>query len=266
MLELFSEHDAHATCFLLGDVAAAHPDVVRRIASRGHEVGVHGWHHHRVFQLDVDAYRESLKRAKSLLEDLTGASVIGYRAVAMSITRTTRWAYDVLQEVGFRYSSSVYPFRGARYGIPDAPVGPHEVATSQGETLLEIPFSVVRVGSFRLPALGGGTLRHLPLAYSRFAMRSLEREGRRGVLYLHPYELDVGAVNNGFPVRLLECERRAVRRILRGQYRNRHRTEAKLGALLRAWRFSTLQAVFAPSWQHCRDARDTAASVVLRMG
>ncbi|MBN1859385.1 DUF3473 domain-containing protein, partial [Candidatus Bipolaricaulota bacterium] len=223
----------------------AFPSLVRRVADEGHEIGVHGWHHHRVFQLDRAEFRESLERAKKLMEDISGRAVRGYRAVAMSITRQTWWAYDVVAELGFSYSSSIYPFRGLRYGVPGAPVGPHHITTSSGARLLEIPLSVIRVGPLRLPALGGGYIRHPPLAYSRFALSTLEREGRSGVVYLHPYELDVEAKLDRFPIPLLEGEAKRIARFARGQYRGREHTERKLRALLRRAAFAPLEAVFA---------------------
>jgi polysaccharide deacetylase family protein (PEP-CTERM system associated) len=244
MLGLFAETGTHATCFLLGEVAEAYPDLVRRIVAGGHELGVHGWHHHRIFQLERAADRQSLERSKALMEDLSGKQVRGYRAVAMSITRASWWAYDVLAELGFIYSSSIYPFRGRRYGVPDAPVGSHTVRTSSGATLLEIPLSVVRLGPLRLPALGGGYLRHLPLAYSRLALWALEREGRPAVVYLHPYELDDDAHPDSFPLSLTDAEQVAVRRFMRGQIRNRRHTEAKIRGLLAAAPFTSIQEAF----------------------
>ena len=240
MLALFGEYGAKATCFILGEVAEAYPALVRRIAAEGHELGVHGWHHHRIFQLDTVSCRSSLERAKKLLEDLSGRPVCGYRAVAMSITRSTWWAYDVLADLGFSYSSSIYPFRGKHYGVAGARLGPQQVATRNGSSVLEIPLSVVRVGPLCLPALGGGYLRHFPIAYSRIALRAIEKEGRRAVVYLHPYELDSTASFDSFPIPLSVKERQAVKRFVRGQYRNRHQTEAKVRWLLERARFASL--------------------------
>lgn len=245
MLELFADCGAKATCFVLGEVAEAYPEVVRRIVSGGHELGVHGWHHHRVFQLEPEEYRRSLERAKALLEDLSGRSVRGYRAVAMSITRSTWWAYDILAELGFAYSSSVYPFRGRRYGVPNAPVGPNVVSAPGGARLLEIPLSVVKVGPFRIPALGGGYFRHLPLAFTKLALWALEREARRAVVYLHPYELDVDGNRRTFPYPVSAMERAALDRFSRSQTRNRRQTEGKIRALLARGRFVPLEAAFS---------------------
>ncbi len=60
-------------------------------------------------------------RSKALLEDIGGVAVIGYRAPTFSIGRRNPWAFDVLEQAGYRYSSSVYPVRHDLYGTPDAP-------------------------------------------------------------------------------------------------------------------------------------------------
>ena len=244
LLGILEEYGVRATCFVLGEVAEAYPDLVRRIAAAGHELGVHGWHHHRVFELERSAFKDSLQRARGLIADLSGQAVLGYRAVAMSITRETWWAYEVLDELGFGYSSSVFPFRGRRYGVPDAPLGPHRVRTPAGSRLVEIPLSVVSLGGVRLPSLGGGYLRHLPLVYNRLALRSIERQRRRAVVYIHPYELDDVARTRPFPIPLREGESAKLEAVTRGQWRNRRATESKLRWLLTAASFAPLREAF----------------------
>lgn len=244
MLAMFKEHNVRATCFVLGEVAEAFPGLIRDVAAAGHELGVHGWHHHRVFQLQPETYRQSLIRAKALLEDISGRPVIGYRAVAMSITRATWWAYEILAELGFVYSSSVYPFKGRRYGMNDVSVGPHLIEVPGSRRILEIPLSVIQFGSLRVPVLGGGYLRHLPILFSRFALSRLDRVGQRAVVYLHPYELDTKARLGSFPVPVSDGEMIALRRWARGQFRNRGHTEKKVRALLSHARFAPLAESF----------------------
>jgi peptidoglycan-N-acetylglucosamine deacetylase len=41
VLEMLSKHRAHATFFLIGDRAAAHPEILGRLRSEGHELGNH---------------------------------------------------------------------------------------------------------------------------------------------------------------------------------------------------------------------------------
>ncbi|HWR96914.1 MAG TPA: polysaccharide deacetylase family protein, partial [Candidatus Methanoperedens sp.] len=49
VLDLLDEHDTRATFFVLGWVAERHPELVREIARRGHEIGCHGYGHELLF-------------------------------------------------------------------------------------------------------------------------------------------------------------------------------------------------------------------------
>lgn len=237
LLELFQEHGARATWFVLGEVAAAFPGLVRKLADAGQEIGVHGYHHHLVYTLSEAEFREYLRRAKDTVEQAGGKAVLGYRATAFSITKAVWWAFDVLAELGFRYDSSVFPFRGNRYGMPEAPLAPYTLPTGNGP-LTEVPLTVMAYGPVRLPCCGGGYLRHFPLWYTRWAMRHLERRQRTAVFYLHPYEIDCEFDDAFFQRHLGANDLRRLRKVRFLQYRNRAQTLPKLRWLLASQRFS----------------------------
>ena len=87
LLELLAEHGAHGTFFILSWVAERRPALVREIAEAGHEIASHGTDHQRVTHLSPDAFRQSLRDSKAILEDVSGHAVLGYRAPSFSITR-----------------------------------------------------------------------------------------------------------------------------------------------------------------------------------
>src|SRR5690606_20092677 len=105
-------------------VAERLPEVVRRIVDAGHEVASHGMRHRRIWQQQRHEFREDAARAKALLEDVSGQPVRGYRAASWSIDSRTPWAHAVLAEVGYEYSSSIYPIAHDHYGVPTAPRQP----------------------------------------------------------------------------------------------------------------------------------------------
>ena len=107
ILDLFAERGVHATFFTLGWVAERFPALVRRITESGHEVASHGFDHTRVIHQDPAQFRADVVRTKRILEDVTGRAVNGYRAASYSIGSSNLWALDVLQESGYRYSSSI---------------------------------------------------------------------------------------------------------------------------------------------------------------
>jgi peptidoglycan/xylan/chitin deacetylase (PgdA/CDA1 family) len=88
VLDLLDEFSLSGTFFVLGWVAEHYPGVVKAIASGGHEVACHGYGHELVYNLEPQAFRSDVRRCKALLEDLTGAPVLGYRAPSYSITAT----------------------------------------------------------------------------------------------------------------------------------------------------------------------------------
>lgn len=72
VLDILDEHDAKATFFVIGRKVEEHPDVVRAIVARGHEVGVHGFAHDRLFSLrGPGRVRDDLVRAIAALQKVT---------------------------------------------------------------------------------------------------------------------------------------------------------------------------------------------------
>lgn len=191
ILALFAGAGVSATFFTLGWIAERHPALIRRIAEAGHEVASHGYDHARVFTLDRKAFAEDLRKARAILEDAAGARVIGYRAPSFSIDARNRWAFAELAEQGYTYSSSVAPIAHDHYGWPQAPrFAFHPLA---GSELIEIPVTTAMLGTRRLAAGGGGFFRVLPYAFSRWAIRQVNRaDGRPAIFYFHPWEIDPG--------------------------------------------------------------------------
>jgi len=187
ILQLLGDADARGTFFTLGWIAERYPQLVRRIAAAGHEIASHGYAHSRVNELEREAFHADILLAKAILEDVIGAEVKGYRAPSFSITTETAWAHDCIVEVGYRYSSSIYPIRHDHYGIPDAPRFPYY---SRPE-LLEVPITTTRFFDRNWPAGGGGYFRLLPYPVSKWSIRRVnEVEEQAAIFYFHPWELD----------------------------------------------------------------------------
>ena len=189
ILDLFAAHEVKATFFVLGWVAQRYPGLVRRIVEEGHELASHGYEHRRVTGQSPQQFREDVIRTKGLLEELGAVPVKGYRAASYSIGEKTLWALPILEEAGYRYSSSIYPIRHDLYGMPDAPRFAFRPEGTQ--TLVEVPISTVRLLGKNLPCGGGGYFRLFPYALSRWAMGRVNlRENRPCVFYFHPWEID----------------------------------------------------------------------------
>ena len=188
VLDLFVEHEAKATFFVLGWVAERYPALLRRMVAEGHEVASHGLRHTRVFDQTPEAFAEDAGAAKRLLEDIASVPVRGYRAASFSIDASTPWAHNVLAEAGYAYSSSIYPIQHDHYGMPEAA----RFSYQAGDTgLTEIPVTTVQVMGRQMPCGGGGYFRLLPYAWFRWAWRRVNRDdGQPTMLYFHPWEID----------------------------------------------------------------------------
>jgi polysaccharide deacetylase family protein (PEP-CTERM system associated) len=191
ILEMFAEAEVSATFFTLGWVAQRHPALLRRIVAAGHEIASHGWDHARVFTLDSKSFAADIERSRKVIEDAAGVAVTGYRAPSFSIDSRTPWAYMVLAEQGFTYSSSVAPVVHDHYGWREAPR--FAFKPLPWSDLIELPVTTAEFAGRRLAAGGGGFFRVLPYGFSRWAIRQVNRrEGRAAVFYFHPWEIDPG--------------------------------------------------------------------------
>lgn len=188
VLDLLASCSTTATFFVLGWIAERHPSLVRRIAAEGHEVASHGFDHTRLHQFTPEQFRADIGRTKAVLEDIAGLEVRGYRAPSYSIDGRNLWALDVLQEVGYVYSSSIYPIRHDLYGMPEAPRFPFRV---RPDAILEIPVTTMRLGGRNYPCGGGGYFRLLPYGMFRWMLKRVNSGDQQpGLFYFHPWEVD----------------------------------------------------------------------------
>jgi polysaccharide deacetylase family protein (PEP-CTERM system associated) len=176
LLALFADKGIKATFFVLGWVTKKSPQLIRKIHAAGHEVACHGLTHELVYRQTPEVFRDETRISKAMLEDNIGAPVLGYRAASYSITRASLWAIDILCDLGFRYDSSIFPIAHDVYGIPGAATRPGIMKDSRGNGIVEFPLSTVKVMGRRLPCSGGGYFRLLPYAYTRWALKKINRD------------------------------------------------------------------------------------------
>jgi polysaccharide deacetylase family protein (PEP-CTERM system associated) len=190
LLALLARYDVQGTFFVLGWVAKHHPQVVRAIAAAGHEIASHGWWHRKVTTLSREQFTEDVHASKAILEDLVGQPVVGFRAPSFSIVPGWEWAFDVLIEEGYAYDSSLFPVHRNGYGYPSAPPLPHVIERMGGNCLCEFPLATTLWNGVRIPAAGGGYLRHFPYNIIQRAFREHSETDLPAVFYIHPWEID----------------------------------------------------------------------------
>jgi polysaccharide deacetylase family protein (PEP-CTERM system associated) len=242
ILEILSVKKVKGTFFVVGNVAAKFPSLIKSIANEGHELGIHGYSHKRIFLLSKDEFRNEVKRAKCVLEDLTSAEVVGHRAPAFSIAPETKWALRVLAEEGFMYDSSIVPCKNPQYGWKDFGKDICRIDLGDGMNIVEVPMTVMPIPMTSKGFItGGGYLRHFPYFVSYAAIKHIQKT-RPVVLYMHPYEFGKEVVET--PMRHLSVVSRwrAIGRLRMG-VGNRRTMPAKVQKLLSAFEFGPVRSV-----------------------
>jgi len=237
ILDMLDEFGVKATFFVLGWVAERCPNLVREINRRGHEIACHGYGHELIYRIGPDKFRKDVHRAKTVLEDISGEKVYGYRAPSYSITGKSLWALDILAEEGFSYDSSIFPIIHDIYGIPGGKRFIHDIVT-QGGNIKEFPISTfpLKIGwwHYRMPIAGGGYLRLFPAPLIGRAINYINiRERQPTVVYFHPWEIDP--------------DQPRIRARLKSRFRhylNLDRMELKIRFLLNNIKFSPMRDIW----------------------
>lgn len=232
ILDLFARHAVKATFFTLGTVAREFPQLIRRITAEGHELASHGLEHFKASDQDRATFLRDVSEAKDALEQAGGVRVHGYRAASFSIAAENWWAFDVLEEAGYSYSSSISSGKlsGADMVTPGTPFLP-----TPGR-LVECPITTVAMLGRDVPT-GGGYFRLAPYALFRDALRrSQETAANPANFYFHPWEIDPGQPRADVP--------------LKSQLRHRinlGRMKAKVARALSDFSWGTMQDAFGPA-------------------
>ena len=163
LLDLYDKYGVKATFFYIANFARQHPEIIKIVQERGHEIACHGLTHQHDKAFDVMPYNKQLEHlitAKKILEDIAGEEVVSFRAPALRVNFDTPKA---LIEAGFKFDSSVAPQRmdmfmslGSKnklqwFCAPRTPYHTDEknLARRGDSTITEVP-----VSSFIVPYIG----------------------------------------------------------------------------------------------------------------
>jgi polysaccharide deacetylase family protein (PEP-CTERM system associated) len=227
-LDLLDEHGIRATFFVLGWIGEHMPEVVREVASRGHEISSKGYYHRSISQMTPGEFRDDLARSREVLQRASGQRVLGFRVADEWFRPSDVWALDVLCEQGYEYDSSIAPMLW-RWGAEPWRRFAHTHSFGERQ-LWEFPISSMDYFGLQVP-IGGNWLRQLPPALTRRAFVRWHRGYRAPfVLYFHTWELDpqqpkISAASAFQQVR---------------QYRNLDTMAARLSWFFKRYRFSSV--------------------------
>ena len=192
ILDLLDKYNIKATFAVQGAVGEKHPEFIKAIYDKGHEIASHAYSHKPVHVLGKQGFEEEIKKSVALLSSITVENPIGFRAPTSSINNKTIWAMDILVKYGFKYEASLCPVWTPQYGVPGAPLTCYhpsfvDLAKEDPKSqIIEFPMTVLNMGA-QFPVAGGFWLRTAPLWFSRWALKRVNRK-RQGMVYIHPWE------------------------------------------------------------------------------
>ncbi len=100
LLDLLAAHHIKATFFVIGENAAAHPDILRRAVREGHEIENHSWSHPNLGKMSDESVRRELQKTDDAINAAIGTRPTLLRPPYGSITpRQKHWIHD---EFGYR--------------------------------------------------------------------------------------------------------------------------------------------------------------------
>ena len=93
-------------------------------------------------------------------------------------------------DLGFKYDSSIFPMRRNHGGFENFHDQPTLIETPKKNMILEIPVTPISCLNQKIYLLGGGYLRLFPYYLISLSLKKLNRQAKKGLVYLHPREID----------------------------------------------------------------------------
>ncbi len=116
ILSMLEKHDIRATFFVPADTARRHPDTIKEIHSKGHEIGHHGDVHESPVNVDREEEKRILDVGIEELQKITGEVPKGYRSPAWDLSPNS---IQLFEEYGFLWDSSMMHDDFQLYNLKD---------------------------------------------------------------------------------------------------------------------------------------------------
>jgi polysaccharide deacetylase family protein (PEP-CTERM system associated) len=184
---LYSANDTKATFFVVGEIAQRNPQLIRRIAQKGHHIGSHSFNHTQVFKQSKKDFEADLKKSIYNIENATKRKVDSYRAPIWSYKKDNLWFWDILKQNKIIYDSSIMPTNKLFFGNPKE----KRFINKNYYSIVEIPPSTFRFLGLNFPFSGGIYFRFIPFSLIKNLMKRISNKNNQPiVMYFHPWELD----------------------------------------------------------------------------
>ena len=188
ILLLLEKADQRATFFCLSWIAETYPEIIRQIVDRGYEIGSHTRMHQLVYEQTPEEFRNDVEHSIKTLEDISGKKVKYFRAPGFSITEQTKWALEILVELGIQIDSSIFPAQRSHGGFPSYKEPYPSIIKYNGIEIKELPINYVSILGEPVIFSGGGYFRLFPYA----VVKHWTKNSNYVMTYLHPRDFDPG--------------------------------------------------------------------------
>lgn len=79
LLDVLKKHEAKAAFFVVGEKAAKHPLLLKRMQAEGHTIGIHHYRHISSWILSPGSLKKQLEQTKQVIEETINEEVFFYR-------------------------------------------------------------------------------------------------------------------------------------------------------------------------------------------
>jgi polysaccharide deacetylase family protein (PEP-CTERM system associated) len=170
ILNALDRREFKGTFFCLGGMATEFPEVVRKIESRGHEIGCHSFKHVWLNKMTEQELYEDTHNSIDALEQCIGKKVKSYRAPAFSIGYQNKWAFEVLGRCGITRDASIYPAERDYGGFSQFGNKRPTIVYCNSCRLKEFPICTTTILGKEFAYSGGGYFRFFPLNFVKKEM------------------------------------------------------------------------------------------------
>ncbi|MFZ4455608.1 MAG: polysaccharide deacetylase family protein [Bacteroidales bacterium] len=161
VLDLLEEKNYKATFYCLGMIAKEYPEVIRKIAQNGHEIGCHSNKHLLIQNMTEESFRRDTRIAIDEIEQVIGSKIELYRAPSNSMNKSWHWSLDVLMEEGITCDSSIFS-AGSIFKDKKLDQKFPYIVKSKSGTIKELPIGYASFLGQKLIFSGGGYFRFFP--------------------------------------------------------------------------------------------------------
>jgi polysaccharide deacetylase family protein (PEP-CTERM system associated) len=186
ILNLLNKHKTKATFFCLGWIAKKYPEIVKKIALCGYEIGSHTMMHQLVYDQSKKEFADDLERSMKTLEDLIGKKVKYFRAPGFSLREDTQWAFEILISHGIEIDCSITSASSGHGGFPGYGESVPAIIQCAGSKIKELPVNYTSVFGNPMLFSGGGYFRLFPYSL----IKHWTKKSDYVMTYMHPRDFD----------------------------------------------------------------------------